>query len=89
MTADGFVGNVWLGLNKLDDYTAEYRWSDGSAGDYRSWQEGEPFEEAVRHCVYMDIKDSAGEYEIALAIWSPNLCKKNKNNFNLSIILLA
>ena len=58
----GFRGDVWIGLTKLEDYTQDYKWSDGITGSYRAWAEGEPFEEDVRHCVYVDTRSTAGTY---------------------------
>ena len=56
----GFIGDVWIGLTKLEDYTEDYKWSDGITGSYRAWATGEPFEENVRHCVYMDTRSMGG-----------------------------
>ena len=38
-----FVGNGWIGLNKLHT-DGDHEWSDGSALDFVNWNDGEPNE---------------------------------------------
>lgn len=39
--ASGSSSNIWIGLNKIDQEQG-YKWSDGSAAGFFSWEQGQP-----------------------------------------------